>query len=127
MEDSISQRISKYIESSPYTLTAISRKIGVSHPTLYNQIKGHRAMSLSTVEAFLATFPDVSAEWLLRGDGEIMKAPQAAVTQNQNGGEGNSQLVNYNGKNEAALINIIKSKDAQIARLLGIIENMQNK
>lgn len=30
-------------------------------------------MPLSTVDKFLSSFPEISAEWLLRGEGEMIK------------------------------------------------------
>lgn len=47
--------------------TAFSKLIGIHQVTLNNYILGKRKLSLEVIEAVLNTFPDVSAEWLLRG------------------------------------------------------------
>lgn len=48
--------------------TAFSKLIGIHQVTLNNYILGKRKLSLEVIEAVLNTFPDVSAEWLLRGE-----------------------------------------------------------
>lgn len=47
--------------------SAFSKLIGIHQVTLNNYILGKRKLSLEVIEAILKTFPDVSAEWLLRG------------------------------------------------------------
>ena len=64
-------RITKLIESTGLNPTSFSTKIGVQQKTLWNQINGQRKLSLDTVEAILDTFPDISAEWLMRGTGRM--------------------------------------------------------
>lgn len=46
---------------------AFAESIGVGQTTLNNYLLRKRELGLKTVEAVLNTFPDVSAEWLLRG------------------------------------------------------------
>lgn len=60
--------------------TAFSKLIGIHQVTLNNYILGKRKLSLEVIEAVLDTFPDVSAEWLLRGiesDGEIVSGSES--------------------------------------------------
>ena len=54
-----------------------SKLIGIHQVTLNNYILGKRKLSLEVIEAVLNTFPDVSAEWLLRG----VDAPAPAEVQ----------------------------------------------
>ncbi|MCR8918360.1 XRE family transcriptional regulator [Bacteroides sp. ET225] len=39
-------------------------------------MNGIRELSLTTINAILSTFPDISAEWLLRGKGEMLIAEE---------------------------------------------------
>ena len=59
------------------SITALSKRIGIAQQTLNRQIVGENAMSLTTVEAILSCFPEISAEWLLRGDGSMFKNENA--------------------------------------------------
>lgn len=54
---------------------AFAIKCGLKQPTLDKQLKGLRAISMETIVAILNTFGDISAEWLMRGVGEMMIKP----------------------------------------------------
>lgn len=47
-------------------------KIGVNQVTLNNYTANKRKLSLEIIEAILNAFPEISAEWLLRGTGSMM-------------------------------------------------------
>ena len=66
------ERILKLIETKTYGNEAdFALKIGVKQQTLNNYTNGKRPVKLDTVLAILHTYSDVSAEWLLRGKGEM--------------------------------------------------------
>lgn len=54
---------------------AFAIKCGLKQPTLDKQLKGLRAISMETIVAILNTFGDISAEWLMRDEGEMIKHP----------------------------------------------------
>lgn len=56
---------------------AFAIKCGLKQPTLDKQLKGLRAISMETIVAILNTFGDISAEWLMRGVGDMMIKPTA--------------------------------------------------
>ncbi len=58
---------------------AFAIKCGIKQPTLDKQLKGFRAISMETIMAILNTFGDISAEWLMRGVGDMMIKPSAPV------------------------------------------------
>jgi hypothetical protein len=49
-----------------------SIKIGVNQKTLNYYMLGKRKLSLEIIEAILSAFPEISAEWLIRGTGAMM-------------------------------------------------------
>ena len=51
---------------------AFAIKCGLKQATLDKQLKGLRAISLDTVSAILNTFGDISAEWIMRGKGNMI-------------------------------------------------------
>lgn len=73
MESEVIQRIKHVIELKGMSVTALSKKLGIVQQTLNRQISGDSAMSLLTIDKFLSCFPDVSSEWLLRGEGSMLK------------------------------------------------------
>lgn len=50
---------------------ALSASIGMRQTTISNQVLGQRALSLDTVIGTLTAYENLSAEWLLRGHGDM--------------------------------------------------------
>ena len=67
-------RIKDIIKLSGLSDRAFALKCGINQPTLFNQLKGIRAISLDTVLSIYKTFPDVSTNWLLLGEGDMFKS-----------------------------------------------------
>ena len=66
------QRLKEVLAYSGLTVRAFSIKCGISQPTLDKQIKGLRGISIETIISVLYTFPEISAEWLMRGIGSML-------------------------------------------------------
>lgn len=71
------ERVKKIIETKSKSVREFSSMIGVKQVTLNQQISGSRSLSLDVVIAILNSFEDISAEWLLRGSGEMIKENNA--------------------------------------------------
>lgn len=72
MKDSMLERLKEVIAAKSSSILDFSNKIGVPQTTLNNQIKSPRGVSVSVILLTLNTFTDISAEWLLRGKGEMI-------------------------------------------------------
>lgn len=82
MEKSVTQRVMEFLESIHLTVNGLSRVINIGQPTLSKQMKeGGCGVSLTTVVLLLESYPDLSAEWLLRGEGDMKKGEEWKVTQ----------------------------------------------
>ena len=73
MESSVLQRVKEIMDVYNISVTALSKKINVAQTTLNRQIQGEGVISLTTICLILDYFKDISAEWLLRGEGEMIK------------------------------------------------------
>ena len=71
MEITIYQRIMLILEDKQVSVNALSKLVDMSQTTLNTQLKGERALSANVVSKVLVAFPDVSAEWLMRGVGTM--------------------------------------------------------
>ena len=71
MEVTIYQRIMLILDNKQVSVNALSKLVEMSQTTLNTQLKGERALSANVVSKVLSVFPDVSAEWLMRGVGTI--------------------------------------------------------
>lgn len=101
-------RISKLIESTGLNPTSFAAKIGVQQMTLWGQLNGKRKLSLDTVLAILDTYPDLSAEWLMRGTGDMRKGNEAHEKRLDN------------------LIDVISMQQETIKKLNERIQQLQN-
>ena len=64
-------RLKELIEEKGYTVNSFAREIGIAQVTLNNYIRLNRFPAYETLHAILHTFPDISAEWLMRGEGSM--------------------------------------------------------
>lgn len=71
MEVTIYQRIKCILENKSLSVNALSKQINVAQATLNPQLRGDRTLAANIVEKVLEAFPDVSAEWLMRGVGTM--------------------------------------------------------
>lgn len=71
MEETIYQRIMLILEDKQVSVNALSKLVDMSQTTLNTQLKGERALSANVVAKVLVAYPDVSAEWLMRGIGTM--------------------------------------------------------
>lgn len=67
------ERVLKLIETKTYgNEKDFALQIGIKQQTINNYTKGKRTVSLDAIIAILTAYEDVSAEWLLRGKGEML-------------------------------------------------------
>ena len=59
------------LDKKQVSVNALSKLVEMSQTTLNTQLKGERALSANVVSKVLSVFPDVSAEWLMRGVGAM--------------------------------------------------------
>lgn len=76
MENSIIQRIAEIITSKVFSENSFAKQIGSNQRTINQQLRGDRKLSLDTVCNVISSFGDISAEWLLRGEGNMNKSEE---------------------------------------------------
>lgn len=69
--EDINRRIKKVLADKSLSVAAFGRETGIEQTTLNRQLNGGSKVSVGTIKAFLHRFKDVSAEWLLRGVGDM--------------------------------------------------------
>lgn len=72
----LSERINALISHLGLSTRAFALQCGLRQNTLSNQLNGNREISLATVMAILSAYPNVSAEWLLRGTGDMFNSKE---------------------------------------------------
>lgn len=74
MEIDVNQRVKEFMRKENLTTRELSRRIDMSESTMSSKIIGARKIDIDTLCAILNAFPDLSAEWLLRGEGSMYKS-----------------------------------------------------
>ncbi len=70
-------RLKEFISHSGLSTRAFALKCGLAQNTLSNQLNGMRELSLKSVYCVANAFPELSTDWLLRGEGEMLKGSPA--------------------------------------------------
>ena len=71
MESIVYKQFKTFFDSLNVSANAFSKQIGLPQRTVNNYVTGDRSLSIDFIEAILAAFPELSAEWLLRGRGSM--------------------------------------------------------
>ena len=71
MDCSVNQRIKDYLAEKRWTVNQLSKAIDLSQPTVSRQIAGSVTLGAELIGGILRVFPELSAEWLLRGTGKM--------------------------------------------------------
>lgn len=75
-------RINQFAESQGLSIRKIERTIGATNGVISGAINNGREIGSDKLENFLQAFPNVSAEWLLRGEGEMLTQSEDSVMKN---------------------------------------------
>lgn len=85
----------------------------------YGNFKGKAkksGLNANILEKIIAKMPEISAEWLLTGKGEMLKSSVQNIVQNSGKNSINNISGNIEQQNYNELMEIIREKDRQIAK-----------
>jgi len=74
MKEAIIQRIKEIIENKSLSESQFSKLISANQKTINQQLKGERGISIDTILSILSSFEQISSEWLLRGEGSMLRS-----------------------------------------------------
>ncbi len=114
-------RLKSFVKKLSLTDRAFAQKCGIAKNTLSYYLAGQRKPSYEAIEKVLLAFPDLSAEWLIRGTGEMMLSQPAQSAQNIETLERMNKMLDT----ITTLQDVINTKEATIKALLE--ENRQLK
>ena len=67
------KRIKQYIDYKGITNQNFEKQIGFSNGAFASQLKNNRTIGVDKLENILIAFPELNPEWLLTGNGEMIK------------------------------------------------------
>ena len=76
MEEAVRKRLNRLVKESGMSETAFAESVNVVQVTLNRQLSGKRSISSDTILSVLLNQKDLSAEWLLRGEGAMYKTTE---------------------------------------------------
>lgn len=111
----ISKRFGELVNALDLNANKLSKILGGSTAKYYKLLEGEVKPSYDTTETILLIYPQISAEWLFRGKGEmfIVSKTEDYITQNEN---------------KIQQLEIEKEENqAEIAFLKQVIQNLMDK
>ena len=74
MENLVLLRLKEFLSDQNLSVNSFSKKIGMGQVTVNHYFLGSRKLSFELVYKTLDSFPELSAEWLMRGNGDMYKS-----------------------------------------------------
>lgn len=105
----IAKRLGQFLQEKNVTKASLAKKLNMWQPTVnayFLNTSCGRSMPLSFLESVVSLFPDLDAEWLLRGT----PTPSVSINGNDNIGNGNNNNVTFTSESR-------KELEAEIKRL----------
>lgn len=83
MKEGVLQRIIIICQQRSDSETQFAKMIGANQKTINQQLRGERSLSFDTILKTLSAFEDISSEWLLRGEGDMIKPQHEQIVEPQ--------------------------------------------
>lgn len=116
----IRDRIKLIIIKTSLNDNAFAKRIGVTQSVIASMFKRETEPSAKVIVNILHSFPEISAEWLLRGLGPMLLSDSREVRSENS----NNKNTNINdSQTMSKLLSMLEEKDKQINKLLEIIKN----
>lgn len=77
-------RLEQFLDSQGITKQSIELKFGMSNGSLGKSIRNKASFGVGILENILIQYPLLSAEWLLRGEGEMLRNSKQVNTLHNN-------------------------------------------
>jgi len=106
----IAERLLAVIEYSGLSQTAFAKKVGSTQANLWRQLNGQK-VNVATLMAVAQQFPEVDCNWLLRGEGSMLKG----------------EIDNAQERRIDSLLDVVATQQETIKNLQEKIKQLQDK
>jgi plasmid maintenance system antidote protein VapI len=128
MESSINKRFAEIISYSGKSITQCAKELGISQPTLRACVNGDNKPSYDVIEKTLIGFPMISSEWLMRGNGKMVKEEKPIIEATNQDSVSMREYFEQTNKLTTQITNLIEQNSKlteQNSKLTDTIANQQ--
>lgn len=79
MDNAVIHRVRIFLKQKKITNRDLSNMLSMRETTLNGKLNGTRGLDLDTLKSIITHFEDLSAEWLLRGEGEMLREKERTL------------------------------------------------
>lgn len=84
--ETVLDRVAKIAQEEGISITRLEQRIGASKGVLSRALQNKTDIQVKWLEKIVENFPRYNSDWILTGDGEMLKSDQAAVKDYSTGG-----------------------------------------
>ena len=106
------ERLREFIDSKGITIAAFEKSVGMANASLRKTLASGAGIGTDKLEKILITYPELSAEWLLRGEGSMLKGESGSY---------DKRLVEMC----KSLVEICEQKESVMGQLASLIKDME--
>lgn len=123
------ERLKYFLDKEDISYRKLEEKIGTSNGTISKATKQHKSISHKSVEKILQEYPQLSAEWLMRNNGEMIKPQQLYVNGNNNISNisNTGDIVNVGSCSKEEIIEVLKEVKDKQEEILKILLTQRKK
>lgn len=77
------QRIKQYIDYKNISIARFETAIGMSNNSFRKSLANNGSIGSDKLENILKTFPEISSEWLLTGQGDMLKSAKGSPSHSE--------------------------------------------
>ena len=111
--ETIVQRLKKYLHFIGVSVSIAEKNINISNGSLSKPFNAGTTIKTDTLEKFLKIYPEINPEWLLTGQGSMLKKGNRSIITYLHDNEEPVEQSNYKDLADARL-QIIEMKDDKI-------------
>ncbi|WP_428229969.1 S24 family peptidase [Flavobacterium sp.] len=118
MTENTIQRIKKYIDLKGIRVSVLEREVGMSNGSFASQLKNNKTIGLDKLENIVKKYTDINLEWLLTGEGDMLKfdileEKDGRLYKKTNKTEDNPEIPVYDIQTTAGIIDLFGNNENQ--------------